>query len=78
MLLHCLIHRVDVVKACFLGALQVVARQSGSKDAAANAKIHSAVSLGHSKELEGFGLKVDLRVEGVDESLVQAAHKVGS
>lgn len=63
--------------ACFLGALQAVARSSGKKDAAANAKIHSSVSLGHSAEIDGFGLKVELKVEGVeDEELIKAAHEV--
>jgi len=62
--------------SCFLGALQAVAKQSGKTDTVANAKIHSSVALGHSAEIEGFALKVDLRVEGVeDESLIQAAHE---
>ena len=62
--------------ACFLGALQFVAGKAGNK-AAANAKIHSSVTLGHSAELDGFALKVDLKVEGVeDEALIKAAHEV--
>jgi len=62
--------------SCFLGALQFVSRQSGNKDAAANAKIHSSVSLGPAVGMSGFGLKVDLKVEGVDDAnLIQAAHE---
>jgi len=61
--------------ACFLGALQAVARKSGNKDAASHAKIHASVALGPAAEMEGFGLKVDLKVEGVDDAaLIQAAH----
>ena len=63
--------------ACFLGALQFVAGNAGKKDAAAKAKIHSSVVLGKAVEMGGFGLKVDLKVEGIeDESLIKAAHEV--
>ena len=63
--------------ACFLGALQLVAGKAGKKDAAASAKIHSSVTLGKSAELDGFALKVDLKVEGVeDDALIKAAHEV--
>ena len=66
-----------VFPACFLGALQFVARKSGKKDAAANAKIHSSVILGQSAEMDGFALKVDLKIEGIeDEALIKAAHEV--
>jgi len=62
--------------ACFLGALQFVAGKAGNKSAA-NAKIQSSVTLGHSAELDGFALKVDLKVLGVeDEALIKAAHEV--
>jgi hypothetical protein len=60
-----------------LGALQYVAGHAGKKEAAAKAKIHSSVVLGSSVEMEGFALKVDLKVEGIeDESLIKAAHEV--
>ena len=63
--------------ACFLGALQFVAGKAGKKDAAAKAKIHSSVVLGSSAEIDGFALKVDLKVEGIeDEALIKAAHEV--
>ena len=53
-----------------------MAGKAGNKNAA-NAKIHSSVTLGHSAELDGFALKVDLKVEGVeDEALIKAAHEV--
>jgi hypothetical protein len=60
-----------------LGALQFVAGKAGKKDAAAKAKIHSSVTLGTAVERDGFSLKVDLKVEGVeDEALLKAAHEV--
>lgn len=63
--------------ACFLGALQYVAGAAGKKDAAAKAKIHSSVILGPAAEMAGFALKVDLKVEGIeDEALIKAAHEV--
>ena len=63
--------------ACFLGALQFVSGKAGKKEAAANAKIHSSVTLGQSAELDGFALKVDLKVEGIeDDALIKAAHEV--
>ena len=63
--------------ACFLGALQFVAGKAGKKDAAAKAKIHSSVVLGPAAEMDGFALKVNLKVEGIeDEALITAAHEV--
>jgi len=66
-----------VFSACFLGALQYVAGKAGKRDAAAKAKIHSSVVLGQAAELDGFALKVDLKVEGIeDDALIKAAHEV--
>jgi hypothetical protein len=65
--------------ACFLGALQHVAATTGKKDAVKGAKVHAKVLLGHpdSPALEGFGIAVDLTVEGVqDDELIAAAHEV--
>jgi organic hydroperoxide reductase OsmC/OhrA len=66
-----------VFPACFLGALQFVAGAAGKREAAAKAKIHSSVVLGPAAEMGGFALKVDLKVEGIeDEALIKAAHEV--
>lgn len=63
--------------ACFLGALQLVAGMAGKKDLAANAKIHTSVHIGEPTDVAGFGLAVDIEVEGVpDEKLIQDAHAV--
>lgn len=63
--------------ACFLGALQLVASKAGKKELAANAKIHTYVHLGTPEGMPGFGVNVDIKVEGVpDEGLIHAAHEV--
>lgn len=63
--------------ACFLGALQFVAGKAGKKDIAAEAKIHASVVLGNAAEMDGFALKVDLKIEGLeDDALIKAAHEV--
>lgn len=60
-----------------MGALQLTAGKAGKKDAVANAKIHTSVSLGVPEGFEGFGLSVDIKVEGVeDEALIKTAHEV--
>ncbi|KAH8107953.1 OsmC-like protein [Cristinia sonorae] len=61
--------------ACFLGAMQMVAGQQGKTDAARNAKVHAQVHLGKPKDMKGFGLAVDIQVEGVDDqALIDGAH----
>ncbi|TDL26068.1 OsmC-like protein [Rickenella mellea] len=62
--------------SCFLGALQLVASKTGKKEAAQNAKIHTAVHLGSPEGFEGFGIGVDIKVEGLDDTeLIKAAHE---
>jgi hypothetical protein len=40
--------------------------------------VHADVSLGRPKDVPGFGLKVVIRVEGVeDQAILDAAHEVG-
>lgn len=68
-------------QACFLGALQLVASKSSSPSAslAKDAKVHTKVHLGSPNEKPGFGLAVEITVEGIsDEALVKAAHEVSS
>lgn len=63
--------------ACFLGALQMVAGQKGKSEAAKNAVIHAKVHIGNPSDLPGFGLEVELKVEGIeDQALIDAAHEV--
>ncbi|KAI0675388.1 OsmC-like protein [Trametes maxima] len=62
--------------ACFLSALQMVAGQTGKTDIARNAVVHTQVHLGQPEGMEGFGLQVDIQVEGVEDmDLIQAGHK---
>jgi hypothetical protein len=63
--------------ACFLGAIQAAASKLGKKEAGAGAVVHAEVSLGRPTDRPGFGLKVLLRVEGVeDQAILDAAHEV--
>ncbi|KAI9509421.1 OsmC/Ohr family [Russula earlei] len=63
--------------ACFLGAIQAVAAQKGKKTVGERAKVHADVTLGRPKGRPGFGLKVVLRVEGVeDQAILDAAHEM--
>lgn len=53
------------------------ARNAGKKDAVEHAVIHTEVHLGEPNAIGGFGLAVDIKVEGVDDdALIQAAHEV--
>jgi hypothetical protein len=55
----------------------MVAGQKGKKDAVKNAVIHTSVHLGEAEKLGGFGIAVDIKVEGVeDEELIKAGHEV--
>ena len=63
--------------ACFLGALQAVARKQGKAETAKDAKVHAQVHIGKRTDTPGFGIAVDLKVEGVeDQSLIDSAHAV--
>jgi organic hydroperoxide reductase OsmC/OhrA len=63
--------------ACFLGAIQAVATKQGKKEVSKQAVVHADVSLGQPTDRPGFGLKVVLRVEGVeDQTIIDAAHEV--
>ncbi|KIP05578.1 hypothetical protein PHLGIDRAFT_91930 [Phlebiopsis gigantea 11061_1 CR5-6] len=64
--------------ACFLGALQLVGARAGKKEIVDKAKVHATVFLGHPTDanMEGFGLRVELTIEGCeDDALIQAAHE---
>jgi hypothetical protein len=55
--------------------LQLVASQRGSTDAIKNAAVHASVHIGEPEGSKGFGLAVDLHVEGVeDQALIDASH----
>ncbi|TFK67392.1 OsmC-like protein [Pluteus cervinus] len=59
---------------CFLGALQAVANKLGKAEMAKNAVVHATVSLGEANEIPGFGIEVEIKVEGIDEELLKAGH----
>lgn len=57
----------------------MVAGQQGKAAAAREAKIHAQVHIGKPKELPGFAIAVELKVEGVeDQALVDAAHEASA
>lgn len=56
-----------------------MAARAGKKEIAEKAKVHSKVFLGHPEDpdVEGFGLRVELCVEGIeDDDIIAAAHNV--
>ncbi|KAN0091269.1 OsmC/Ohr family [Tylopilus felleus] len=62
--------------SCFLGALQMVANRLGKSDAVKGAVIHTSVHLGEAEQIGGFGIAVDIKVEGVeDEDVIKAGHE---
>ena len=56
--------------------MQLVAGKLGKSEMAKNAVVHTQVHVGEPKEMEGFGLEVDIQVEGADEELIKAGHEV--
>lgn len=55
----------------------MVAGQRGSSEAIKNAAVHTSVHIGPPEGSEGFGLAVDIHVEGVeDQALIDAGHAV--
>jgi organic hydroperoxide reductase OsmC/OhrA len=68
---------IEKKTACFLSAVQVAATKLGKREVGARAVIHADVTLGRPTDRPGFGLKVLLRVEGVeDQAILDAAHEV--
>lgn len=66
-------------KACFLGALQLAASRAGQPELTETAKVNASVFLGHPEDPNtgGFGLRVELVVEGCDDdAVISAAHDV--
>jgi hypothetical protein len=65
-----------LVLACFLEAIQAMAKRMGKEEMGEKAVVHSSVHIGTVNNMEGFGLAVDIKVEGIDEELLKAADKV--
>ncbi len=54
-----------------------MAGKMGKTAEAKNAVIHAQVHLGKPNDMEGFGLEVEIKVEGVqDQALIDAGHAV--
>jgi hypothetical protein len=48
----------------------------GRKDQAKDAVVRVSVHIGDAEEIGGFGIGVDVKVEGVDDELLRAGHEV--
>lgn len=75
MMLACLMCTLSGL-ACFLGAIQAMAKRLGKEEMGKKAVVHTSVHIGTPDNLPGFGLAVDIKVEGVDEELLKAGHEV--
>lgn len=64
--------------ACFLGAIQALAKRMGKEEMGKKAVVHTSVHIGEPENMQGFALAVDIKVEGVDEELLKAGHEVRS
>jgi hypothetical protein len=53
-----------------------VAKRLGKEEMGKKAVVHTSVHIGEPDSLPGFGLAVDIKVEGVDEELLKAGHEV--
>jgi hypothetical protein len=62
--------------ACLLSAIQLASNKLGKTDEARNAVVHAQVHLGKPTDMDGFGLEVEIQVEGVSQDLVDAGHAV--
>ena len=60
-----------------LAAIQMMASRSSKMSEARNAVVHTRVHLGKPQGMDGFGLEVEIQVEGVDQELIDAGHAVG-
>ena len=64
--------------SCFLGALQLAAARANKKELAEDAKVAVNVFLGHPQnpDIDGFGLRVEVNVEGCpDDAVIAEAHE---
>lgn len=60
-----------------MSTIQDVATKLGKREVGAQAVVHADVSLGQPTDRPGFGLKVVLRIEGVDDqAILDTAHEV--
>ena len=53
-----------------------MAKRQGKEEMGKKAVVHTSVHIGTPDNIPGFGLAVDIKVEGVDEELLKAGHEV--
>lgn len=63
-------------KACFLASMQLHAHNT-KKTVPKDTKVYATVHLGQPSDMDGFGIAVDIEVEGVeDQELIDGGHAV--
>ena len=53
-----------------------MAQRLGKEEMGKKAVVHTCVHIGEPNHLQGFGLAVDIKVEGADEEVLKAGHEV--
>ena len=53
-----------------------MAKSLGKEEMGKKAVVHTSVHIGEPNNFQGYGLAVDIKVEGVDEELLKAGHEV--
>jgi len=48
----------------------------GKEEMAKTASVHASVHIGEPNSMPGFAIGVDIKVSGIDEELLKAAHEV--
>ena len=63
-------------EACLLASIQVASNALSQVSEAKNAVVHTQVHLGKPHGHDGYGLEVEIQVEGVSQELLDAGHEV--
>ncbi|KAF9467446.1 OsmC-like protein [Collybia nuda] len=61
--------------SCLLGAIHMMAGRMGKAESTKNAVVHASVHLGEPNDIGGFGIAVDIKVEGVPDDVLKAGHE---
>lgn len=62
--------------ASFLDAIQAAAKPLGKKEIARRAIVRTSVHIGTPDDMEGYGIRVDVKVQGVDRGIMKTAYEV--
>ncbi|KAI0318867.1 OsmC-like protein [Amylostereum chailletii] len=62
--------------ACFLTSMQIAAGSMGRTHDARKAVVYTDVHMGKPEGQDGYALAVDIKVEGVDQDIIDEGHKM--